>query len=71
MHTDSDTLHFLDDESDTAVAEGLVWRLMVIDDEPDVHRATTFALAGVRSSFSTLTLQLKQHCYWRLSKMLL
>lgn len=48
MHTDTDTLHFLDDESDTAVAAGLVWRLMVIDDEPDVHRATTFALAGVQ-----------------------
>ncbi len=48
MHTDTDTLHFLDDESDTGVAAGLVWRLMVIDDEPDVHRATTFALAGVK-----------------------
>lgn len=48
MQTDTDTLHFLDDESDTGVAEGLVWRLMVIDDEPDVHRATTFALAGVK-----------------------
>jgi diguanylate cyclase (GGDEF)-like protein len=48
MHTDTDTLHFLDDESETGVAAGLVWRLMVIDDEPDVHRATTFALAGVK-----------------------
>lgn len=48
MHTDTDTLHFLDDESEAAVTEGLVWRLMVVDDEPDVHRATTFALAGVK-----------------------
>ena len=48
MHTDTDTLHFLDDESEVAVTAGLVWRLMVIDDEPDVHRATTFALAGVK-----------------------
>ncbi len=48
MHTDTDTLHFLDDESEAGVTEGLVWRLMVIDDEPDVHRATTFALAGVK-----------------------
>ena len=50
MHTDSDTdtLHFLDDESDAGVSAGLVWRLMIIDDEPDVHRATTFALAGVK-----------------------
>lgn len=48
MHTDTDTLHFLDDESDANVSAGLVWRLMIIDDEPDVHRATTFALAGVK-----------------------
>jgi diguanylate cyclase (GGDEF)-like protein len=48
MHTDTDTLHFLDDESETGAITGLVWRLMVIDDEPDVHRATTFALAGVK-----------------------
>jgi diguanylate cyclase (GGDEF)-like protein len=48
MHTDTDTLHFLDDEGEAGVAAGLVWRLMVIDDEPDVHRATTFALAGVK-----------------------
>lgn len=48
MHTDTDTLHFLEDESEAGVTAGLVWRLMVIDDEPDVHRATTFALAGVK-----------------------
>ena len=48
MHTDTDTLHFLDDEGEAGVSAGLVWRLMVIDDEPDVHRATTFALAGVK-----------------------
>ena len=48
MHTDTDTLHFLDDECDASVSAGLVWRLMIIDDEPDVHRATTFALAGVK-----------------------
>jgi diguanylate cyclase (GGDEF)-like protein len=44
---DTDTLHFLDDQSDGETTKELVWRLMVIDDEPDVHRATTFALAGV------------------------
>lgn len=48
MPTDSDTLHFLEDESDGGISKELVWRLMVIDDEPDVHRATTFALAGVK-----------------------
>ncbi|TAH10504.1 MAG: bifunctional diguanylate cyclase/phosphodiesterase [Curvibacter sp.] len=47
-HTDSDTLHFLDDEAFSGSAKEPVWRLLVIDDEPDVHRATTFALAGVR-----------------------
>ncbi len=48
MNTDTDTLDFLDDESDTGVAKELVWRLMIVDDEPDVHRATTFALSGIR-----------------------
>ncbi len=48
MHNDTDTLQFLDDEGEVSTTAGLVWRLMVIDDEPDVHRATTFALAGVK-----------------------
>jgi len=48
MPTDSDTLHFLDDQCEGETSKELVWRLMVIDDEPDVHRATTFALAGVK-----------------------
>ena len=48
MQTDPDALHFLEDEGvDNSVKES-AWRLMVVDDEPDVHRATTFALAGVR-----------------------
>lgn len=48
MQTQSDTLQFLDDDSVDGVADEPVWRLLVIDDEPDVHRATTFALAGVK-----------------------
>lgn len=48
LHTDSDTLHFLEDEAVGGSAKEPVWRLLVVDDEPDVHRATTFALAGVR-----------------------
>lgn len=48
MHTESDTLHFLDDEGAPEVARDVVWRLLIIDDEPDVHRATTFALSGVK-----------------------
>lgn len=48
MQNDSDALEFLDDDEDHASVREAVWRLMVVDDEPDVHRATTFALAGVR-----------------------
>ena len=48
MQTDTDTLHFLDDDQPVGSAKELVWRLMVVDDEPDVHRATTFALTGVK-----------------------
>lgn len=48
MDVESDALHFLDDDVDGSIAKEPVWRLMVIDDEPDVHRATTFALSGVK-----------------------
>ncbi len=48
MQTDTDTLHFLDDDQPVGSAKELVWRLMVVDDEPDVHRATTFALTGLK-----------------------
>lgn len=48
MDVESDALHFLDDDVDGSFTKEPVWRLMVIDDEPDVHRATTFALSGVK-----------------------
>lgn len=48
MDVESDALHFLDDDVDGSLTKEPVWRLMVIDDEPDVHRATTFALSGVK-----------------------
>lgn len=48
MQTDTDTLHFLDDDEPEGAVRESVWRLMVVDDEPDVHRATTFALTGVK-----------------------
>lgn len=48
MDAESDALHFLDDDTDGGAGKEPVWRLMVIDDEPDVHRATTFALSGVK-----------------------
>jgi diguanylate cyclase (GGDEF)-like protein len=44
---DNDALQFLDDDAVDDSAKALVWRLLVVDDEPDVHRATTFALSGV------------------------
>lgn len=47
-HTDADALQFLEDEAVVGTAKEPVWRLLIVDDEPDVHRATTFALSGVR-----------------------
>ena len=48
MHADFETLQFIDDVESVGSEAPPVWRLMVVDDEPDVHRATTFALAGVK-----------------------
>ena len=42
---DSDELMFVNDEA-SAKAAGPVWRLLIVDDEPDVHRATLLALHG-------------------------
>lgn len=43
----ADDLHFLDDQGQDDGSKPLCWRLFIVDDEPDVHRATTFALTGV------------------------
>ena len=43
--TDADALVFVDDEVSLKAA-GPVWRLLIVDDEPDVHRATLLALHG-------------------------
>jgi diguanylate cyclase (GGDEF)-like protein len=44
-----DALLFVDDAEDTAlVSEQPTWRVLVIDDDPDVHAATRFALSGTR-----------------------
>ncbi len=48
MDADTDTLNFLEDESEASATQEVVWRVMVVDDEPDVHRATTFALTGIK-----------------------
>jgi diguanylate cyclase (GGDEF)-like protein len=44
----SDELNFVDDNGSDDDAKPLCWRLFIVDDEPDVHRATTFALNGVQ-----------------------
>jgi len=46
-HPDTDALQFLDDDATIGFEKELTWRLLIVDDEPDVHRATTFALSGV------------------------
>jgi diguanylate cyclase (GGDEF)-like protein len=43
----ADELLFADDEQGGPSAVQPPWRLLIVDDEPDVHRATTFALTGV------------------------
>lgn len=45
---DADELLFAEDErQDDLSPTRPAWRLLIVDDEPDVHRATTFALSGV------------------------
>jgi diguanylate cyclase len=43
-----DPLMFADEDLGSEGADSAVWRLLVVDDEPDVHRATTFALSDVK-----------------------
>jgi diguanylate cyclase len=44
---DADELVFAEDGMDIQSQVRPAWRLLIVDDEPDVHRATTFALSGV------------------------
>ncbi|WP_240538338.1 diguanylate cyclase domain-containing protein [Rhodoferax sp. PAMC 29310] len=44
---DTDLLEFVEEADLSATQSGLVWRLLIVDDEPDVHRATTLALNGL------------------------
>lgn len=47
-HSDeSEFLDLVDDPTPSTCGVGSVWRLLIVDDEPDVHRATTFALNGL------------------------
>jgi diguanylate cyclase (GGDEF)-like protein len=51
IHSSDDELVFLDepDTSDASLREKLspTWRIMIVDDDPDVHSATTFALGSL------------------------
>ena len=44
---ETDFLDLVDDSRALVVPAGAVWRLLIVDAEPDVHRATTFALNGL------------------------
>lgn len=46
----ADDLHFIDDgePEQVAAARPQCWRVLIVDDEPDVHRATAFALDGIK-----------------------
>ena len=45
----SDNIPFVlfDDSSDKPNTDTRSWRILVVDDDPDVHRATRFALKNV------------------------
>jgi diguanylate cyclase len=51
IHSHDDDLVFLDeptaDPHDTKMMPLSAWRIMIIDDDPDVHSATTFALGSL------------------------
>lgn len=51
---DADELLFADDGQENQEIVRAAWRVLIVDDEPDVHRATTFALAGVTILNQTL-----------------
>ncbi|MEB0138033.1 MULTISPECIES: EAL domain-containing protein [unclassified Undibacterium] len=49
MHSTADDLVFLDEpeHDEFLTANQASWRIMIIDDDPDVHSATTFALGSL------------------------
>ncbi|MFZ6644772.1 DUF3369 domain-containing protein, partial [Undibacterium sp. TJN25] len=59
IHSSEDDLVFLDEPeaSDLTVAAKpqLTWRIMIIDDDPDVHSATTFALGSLEIQHRALS----------------
>ena len=59
IHSHDDDLVFLDepiaDPHDTKKMPLSAWRIMIIDDDPDVHSATTFALGSLEIQNRNLT----------------
>jgi c-di-GMP phosphodiesterase len=43
-----DLIDILDDITDETEEQHPIWRILVVDDDPEVHEATRFALAGVQ-----------------------
>ena len=44
---DDDFLTFAEETEPVSCAGHLVWRILIVDDEPDIHKATLLALKGV------------------------
>ncbi len=47
-HTDNDLLVFIEDLEPSPDLNGPVWTILIVDDEPDVHRATMVALKDIQ-----------------------
>ncbi|MGE5652566.1 MAG: putative bifunctional diguanylate cyclase/phosphodiesterase, partial [Bacillota bacterium] len=48
MRPEDEPLDFLDQEPEPAAAGGAAWKLLIVDDDVEVHAATRFAINGIR-----------------------
>ncbi|MFZ6649666.1 response regulator, partial [Undibacterium sp. TJN25] len=57
INLDNDSLVFFDDHEapSSPDASRPTWRIMIIDDDPDVHSATTFALGSLEIQHRALS----------------
>ncbi|CAN5744905.1 EAL domain-containing protein [soil metagenome] len=59
IHSSDDDLVFLDEPEISEISSrkklALKWRIMIIDDDPDVHSATTFALGSLEIQHRSLS----------------
>ena len=44
---DDDFLTFVEESEPESSTGHLVWRVLIVDDEPDIHTATLLAMKGV------------------------